>query len=229
MSQAADRMSGVLGQALDATDRSSHALADLNVKAGAINRLSGQIDGIAKQTNLLALNAAIEAARAGETGRGFAVVADEVRTLADQSKKAAEEISGAISAMAAAMGSVLVQMETLGKSMTESRGMADVFRQQLGSAAESATTVNQLAASIGGGVAAMRESMRLVSLAQKARNDVTALLHGEQINPSTLSDAEQKALKLVNDRQWIKGSADREALIEIYDQLFANIEEQLRD
>ncbi|MBW7901859.1 MAG: chemotaxis protein [Rhodocyclaceae bacterium] len=227
MSGAADRMSGALGQALSATETGSHALADLNVKAGTIRQLTGHIDVIAKQTNLLALNAAIEAARAGEAGRGFAVVADEVRKLADQSQKAAEEIASAIAAMSEAMSGVLGQMEAISRSMDDSRAMADDFCQQLGGSADSAVVVGNLAVTIGQGVASMQSSMQLVSLAQRARRDVTEIVHGNEVADRKMSQMERQALALASGRTWIKGSADREALIEIYDKLFANIEEQL--
>ncbi|MFC4768270.1 methyl-accepting chemotaxis protein [Effusibacillus consociatus] len=84
----AERMHQVAGltEELDATVR--RLVEGLQQIRGILT----SIQGIADQTNLLALNASIEAARAGEAGRGFAVVAQEVRVLADQSKKAAEQI-----------------------------------------------------------------------------------------------------------------------------------------
>jgi methyl-accepting chemotaxis protein len=59
----------------------------------SISEKIGIIEDIARNTNMLALNAAIEAARAGDAGKGFAVVASEVRKLAENSGKAAADIT----------------------------------------------------------------------------------------------------------------------------------------
>lgn len=228
MSNAAQRMSEALGGAQQAAEGGVAALDDLNAKAADIQLLTTRIDGVAKQTNLLALNAAIEAARAGEAGRGFAVVADEVRKLADQAQRSAEEISAAISAIGLSMQTATQQIGDLKQSVSEARQTAHEFSGELASSAASANRVYELATTIEGGAGAMESSMRLVATAQKARSDATAILHGEEVNASTLSEMEQEAAKIARSRKWIKGSADREALVSIYDSLFANIESQMR-
>ena len=86
-------------QQTDATNTTVQSLDEAAQKIGDVVKL---INEIAEQTNLLALNATIEAARAGEAGKGFAVVASEVKTLASQTTKATEEISGQINAMQSA-------------------------------------------------------------------------------------------------------------------------------
>jgi methyl-accepting chemotaxis protein len=74
-------------------DRSATEINGLRQSLSVVDDFASTISEIASQTNLLALNAAIEAARAGDAGRGFAGVADEVRKLAEQSGRAAQEVT----------------------------------------------------------------------------------------------------------------------------------------
>ncbi|MGE7919833.1 methyl-accepting chemotaxis protein [Viridibacillus sp. NPDC093762] len=81
----------------------------LGKKSSEITSIIRTITDISEQTNLLALNAAIEAARAGEHGKGFAVVANEVRKLAEQSQKAAREVTGIVSSIQSEVQAIVTQ------------------------------------------------------------------------------------------------------------------------
>jgi len=88
----ADKMEENIAVSQEANKSIDELSQMINQVAGIVN----VITSIAGQTNLLALNASIEAARAGEAGRGFAVVADEIRNLAEESSKAAKNITDII-------------------------------------------------------------------------------------------------------------------------------------
>jgi methyl-accepting chemotaxis protein len=86
-----------------------------NQSAMDIETATQLITDISGQTNLLSLNASIEAARAGENGKGFAVVAEEIRKLSEESRLAAEKISGIVQTL---ISNSNTSVETM-NSMTE--------------------------------------------------------------------------------------------------------------
>jgi methyl-accepting chemotaxis protein len=99
ISEQATQANSVVERATEIAKSADQLVGQLSSGASRIGDVVKLIRAIAEQTNLLALNATIEAARAGEAGRGFAVVASEVKTLASQTAKATEEISGQIGAI----------------------------------------------------------------------------------------------------------------------------------
>ncbi|NCB15025.1 MAG: chemotaxis protein [Synergistales bacterium] len=105
-----DGMSENVSRTVDATTGTLESFLE-------IEKMSKEIQRIAKQTNLLALNASIEAARAGEHGRGFAIVAKNVQELAAETKAASESIG-------AKVGEISGSVE---RAMEDIRGISDMF------------------------------------------------------------------------------------------------------
>jgi len=109
--------------AVEAVRSTTGIIGDLSTAAGRIGDVAKAIDGIAKQTNMLAMNATIEAARAGEAGKGFAVVANEVKSLANQTRKATEEIGALIAAVQSATKRAVESVDQVSEAIAEVDGV----------------------------------------------------------------------------------------------------------
>jgi methyl-accepting chemotaxis protein len=116
----------------------STTVTALGVASERVGDFVEAVSRIARQTNLLALNAAIEAARAGEHGRGFAVVAEEVRKLAEESGRAAKEITATISDV---RENIATAVQSMAEGEQEVRGVGEI-------AAEANTALSAMLAGI---------------------------------------------------------------------------------
>jgi methyl-accepting chemotaxis protein len=175
------------------TDEQVQGLVKAVEKIGDVVRL---ISDIAGQTNLLALNATIEAARAGEAGKGFAVVASEVKSLATQTAKATEEITGQIQA---------IQQATEG-SVESIRAISQVIG-----------TINEISSSISAAVeeqgAATKEIARNVQQAAAGTQEVASNVQGVNASAGETGDAAGQVLsaaeQLAQQSDALRGDVSR--------------------
>jgi methyl-accepting chemotaxis protein len=195
--------SAQLQEAIHLMDDLQESVAETGKAIDRLGERSDQIGGmidiisnISTQTNLLALNAAIEASRVGEHGRGFAVVAAEIRKLAEQTKKAAEQVTILVEA---------VRGDTNTAALTMAAGTEKV-QQGVKSVSDS----GQLFASILTEMSQVNEQIQEVSAAAQQMTAST-----EQVSASVVQLAE-----LASD-----ASAESESVAAASEEQLASMEE----
>ncbi len=177
----------------------AQSIRDLGRQSEEIGQIVTLITGIAEQTDLLALNAAIEAARVGEEGRGFAVVAEEVRSLAEQSGRAADEITQLIEGIResaqnsvgrTALGAEKVKegMEIASASGEMFSGITQIIEELVREIAEVAGASQQLAAGA--------EEMSATTEEQSATAQEMAASAVEVANAAVAVDGQLNRLRL---------------------------------
>ncbi|CAN5918148.1 methyl-accepting chemotaxis protein [soil metagenome] len=143
-------------------DRSATEIAELRNSLGVVDEFAATISELAAQTNLLALNAAIEAAHAGDAGRGFAVVADEVRKLAEQSSRAASEVTTNVRRIQEGVARTSRAVESGTTQMKDVTKVADAARQALAVIHSAVERVEKATMRVSDAVAANAAAIALV-------------------------------------------------------------------
>lgn len=187
-----ERALGILLDVRNIVRQGADEVHALTATVTDINKFVVSVGRIADQTNLLSLNAAIEAARAGTAGRGFGVVADEIRKLADQARRAADDIVDLTASVTTRVTSTSRTMETgvahVGEIERVSREFDDALATIVAAAARTRQAAQEVANTAGSNVRAVDEASE--SLNSVAR---TAEAHAATAMEVSASSEQQSA------------------------------------
>ena len=156
---------GQVGQLLATVDTLTQHVTGFAAAMEQVRRTSQDIGRIADTTNILAFNAMIEARRAGDAGKTFAVVADEVKSLANDTRKATEEISRTIDTLGSEAEQVVNRIEVGAQASDEARGSIASIEGTLGEVigfVEEVDRQNALIARTTGGIGVHVDGVRKI-------------------------------------------------------------------
>jgi methyl-accepting chemotaxis protein len=205
---AAEQANKVMLSVSESSVSTSQAMSGLAAKSEQIGAIVNTITGIAEQTNLLALNAAIEAARAGEQGRGFAVVAEEVRKLAEESQRAAQEISGLIGAIQDETTKAVSVVEDGARRTQEGTAVVEQTREafvKIGGSVDDMTARIEQIAAVSAQIAASATSMQ-EHMGEAATVAEESSASTEQVSAST-QQTSASAEQIAASAQELSGNA----------------------
>ncbi|HUN52972.1 MAG TPA: methyl-accepting chemotaxis protein, partial [Candidatus Sulfotelmatobacter sp.] len=164
-------------------------LASAAEKFGAVTSL---IRDIASQTNLLALNATIEAARAGAAGRGFAVVAGEVKNLAEETRKATQQIGDTVRDLTGQISNLIGESNAASRHAKEAGEGADLMQGVIG-------RVHEAFAAVGGDVDAIAKAAGSnLGHCDAVQHSLGDLVKGVDLSSANLKQADQRVEGLLN-------------------------------
>jgi len=150
ISSTVQQQSQTADSAVERARQTADSVRGLQTSIGQIGEVLDLIRDIAEQTNLLALNASIEAARAGEAGKGFAIVAQEVKTLASQTAKATDRISGSIDQIRGDSQEAVTAMESITDVINDmSRLSSDIAETMHAQKAATASAIGDMESAAG--------------------------------------------------------------------------------
>ena len=205
-----EELSSKAGETVVGNNAMKDAAEQLQQKSEEVRSITDIIFSISKQTNLLALNASIGAARAGEAGKGFAVVAEEIRGLADQTRKATENITGILDTLVSEASNVAQKVDDNVKLSEQQGEMIQQTSQTFQTIADRMKDLSENIGGISGMVSDVRDAnSNIVSSVQ------TLSAASQEVNANT-----QSAVELSNR------SVD---LVEQFDSHMQRIEASVRE